>query len=235
MNGHCVRKTVRSLLPVACASLLAIGGCVPLVYHDGLPAWTPPEGMPELSIGCHRMFSSDGWSDSLKSTWYLTPGARVGLARPPRALDLGLTSVLWTDSGGGPEAALFAVLGVGYQQPDGCLVSRISFYLLGFSEEGTQSFFSAEEPVCQFSVLGGLGARTDRTHLSFGGRSNFQGFGPVLLVDHSFGPASLRLEGSLMLSTFNLLFSRLKEVERLPPMLTIGLTVGGPAPQGKDK
>jgi hypothetical protein len=59
-----------------------------------------------------------------------------------------------------------------------------------------------------------------------GGRIGRLGFGPVFLVGHSFGPVDLRLEGSYV-------FPRTDEAEGT--LLSVGLTVAGPAPQGRNK
>jgi hypothetical protein len=115
------------------------------------------------------------------------------------------------------------VLGVGYQGHDLFVIGRISLYLLGINKEGVLSFFGVKEPSSQGSFLVGYGARAAKTHLSFGSRFNLAGLGPVLLVDHSFGPVSMRLEGSYLVSIW-------RGIERVPSLLTVGLTVGGPAP-----
>jgi len=57
---HDIRTVVHFVLLMAAAVLLAGSACLPPVaWHDGLPAWSPPAGKPEASIGYHRMFWSE--------------------------------------------------------------------------------------------------------------------------------------------------------------------------------
>jgi len=214
---HSVRGTARLLMPFACAALLAMGGCVapPITFHDGLPAWAPPAGRPEASIGYQRMY----WYVEGQSTssWYLTPVFRVGLARPPLAADVGLTSAVF-ESDGHFGALLGPAFAIGYQTQTASFIVRPGAYVLGISDEETDFF---DEPLWQVSLLGGNGYRAGRTHVSGGGRIGRLGIGPVLLVGHSFGSVDLRLEGSYM-------FPRTDEAEGT--LLSVGLTVGGPAP-----
>ncbi len=213
---QCVRGAVRSLLLFACAALLAIGGCVG-AYHDGLPAWTPPAGKAEGSIGYHRMY----WARGSGSAGYLTPGVRSGLLRTPLAADIGLTSVVM-GSGGGFGAMLGPVLGIGYQTGNACFIVRPSAYMLGFSSVGVGF------PLWwQVSLLAGNSAQTGSTHFSGGGRASEFAAGPVLLVDHSFGSDNVRLEGSYMLPY--------GAHTATDGQLTVGLTVGGTAPQSEEE
>jgi hypothetical protein len=213
------------LLLFACAALLAIGGCVG-AYHDGLPAWTPPAGKTESSIGYHRPF----WPDGGGSSWYLTPGVRSGLLQPPLAGDIGLTSVVM-ERGGKFGALLGPVLGIGYQSSNFCFVVRPSAYVVGFSGGGGRFFLW-----WQVSLLAGNSAQAGRTHVSGGGRANATGAGPVLLVDHSFGSVNLRLEGSYMFpygGSYNMFPGG--TYTPTDGQLTVGLTVGGPAPQSEEE
>jgi hypothetical protein len=211
---HSVRGTVRLLVPFACAALLALSGCV-VAYHDGLPAWTPPAGRTEGSIGYHRVLSPG----SSSGIWYLTPGARIGLARPPLAADVGLASAVVAD-GGDMTAMLGPVLGIGYQGSSVCIVLRPSAYLLCFS--GGEVVAS---PWWQVSLLAGSSVQSGRTHISGGGRASQFGAGPVFLVDRSYGPVNLRVEGSYMLPYATYVYGPYSDGQ-----LTLGLTVGGPAP-----
>jgi hypothetical protein len=214
------------LLLFACAALLAIGGCVVAyhvgAYHDGLPAWTPPAGKAEGSIGYHRLF----WPDGGGSSWYLTPGVRSGLLQPPLAGDIGLTSVVM-ERGGEFVALLGPVLGIGYQRSNFCFVVRSSAHMLGFFGGGVGFPLWG-----QVSLLAGNSAQTGRTHVSGGGRIGRLGMGPVLLVDHSFGSVNLRLEGSYMFPNGR---SRGLVYTATDEQLTVGLTVGGSAPQSEDE
>jgi hypothetical protein len=219
---HSVRGSARSLVPLACAALLAVGGCVapPITFHDGLPAWSPPAGKPEGSIGYHRMY----WflEGESSSEWYLTPGFRVGLARPPLAVDVGLTSAVF-ESDGHFGALLGPAFAIGYQTQSASFLVRPGAYVLSITEEDIETGF--DDPLWQVSVLGGNGYKAGRTHVSGGARIGRLGVGPVVLVGHSFGPVDLRLEGSYM-------FPRTDEAEGT--LLSVGLTVGGPVPQGED-
>jgi len=214
-----VRETTRPLLLFACAALFAVSGCPmpPIAFHDGLPAWTPGPGKPEGSIGYHRMY----WSEGERPLWYLTPGFRFGLAQPPGAADIGLTSVV-VEGGGEFAAVLGPTLGIGYQQRDFSVVVRPSAYVLVIGVGDVQF---ADEPFWQVALLAGNGTRAGETHVSGGGRVSRYGVGPVLLVGHSYGPVDLRLEGSYM-------FPHSEAEGRL---LTVGLTIGGPAPEREDE
>lgn len=215
-----VRGTVQPLLLFACVALLATSGCVapPIAFHDGLPAWTPEPGRAEGSVGYHRMF----WSEGSGSFWYLTPGVRFGLARPPLTADVGLTSVVIT-SGGEFGALLGPVLGIGYRSPNFCVVGRPSLYVLGIGGGSVQ--FNLSDAIWQFSLLAGNGTQAGKVHFSGGGRISEYGVGPVLLVGYSLGSVDLRAEASYMLPNSDLAEGQL---------LTVGLTVAGPAPKSEN-
>ena len=215
-----VRSFVRSALFLAALALLAIGGCVmpPIAFHDGLPAWTPSTGRTEGSIGYHRMY----WSEGEGSVWYLTPGIRAGLARPPMAADAGLTSVV-VENGGRFGALMGLTLGIGYQNKDMSVIARPGAYFMSISPDGVE--FGFDDPLWQVSVLGGSRFTPGRSHVSGGGRISRFGVGPALLVGHSVGPVVLRLEGSYTFPYNDNATGRL---------LTVGLTVGGPAPSQTD-
>ena len=209
---QCVRATVRPLLLLACAALLAIGGCLG-AYHDGLPAWSPPAGQSAASVGYHWQYSP-GFGFG-----YLTPGARIGLGQPPLAADFGFTSAVVVGSGVA-VAALGPVIGIGYQGSSVSFMLRPSAYLLGISTSGV-GFFSS----WQASLLAGNSVQAGKTHISGGGRFSQHTVGPVLLIGHSLGALDLRLEGSFQFGTLD------SEQTRL----TVGLTVGGPAPQAEEE
>ncbi len=186
-----LRETARRLLLLACTALLAGSGCV-IAYHDGLPAWTPPAGRAEGSIGGHWV---SGSGSGVSNLWYLTPGFRFGLPRlGSLAADLGLSSVV-TAGDGGYTAVLGPVLGIGYQRPSFGFVVRGSMYLVGFGTGGTAIL----GPNWQVALLAGNGGQPDRTHISGGLRGSVYGAGPILLLDRDVGPVNLRVEGSYML------------------------------------
>lgn len=214
---QCVPVIARSLPLFACAALLAVGGCVvpPFAFHDGLPAWTPPPGKPEASIGYHRMYwFLEGQSSS---EWYLTPVFRVGLTPPPMQVEAGLTSMVY-ESDGHFGAMLGPVIGFGHRGQDASFLLRPGAYVLSISDQDADFF---DDPFWQVTMLVGNGYRARRVHASGGGRISRLGVGPVFLVGHSFGRVDLRLEGSYM-------FPRTDEAQGT--LLSVGLTVGGPAP-----
>jgi hypothetical protein len=213
---HSVRQTVRSLVPLVCAALLAIGGCfAPITFHEGLPAWTPPAGKVEGSVGYHRMY----WfaEDENADAWYLTPGFRVGLAVPPLAAEVGLTSVV-VENDGEFAALLGPTLGIGYQKPGFCFVARPSLSVFSITKEDVE--FNLSDAYWQLSLLAGNGYEPDRLSLSGGGRISDHGVGPVFLVDRTLGPVSLRLEGSYMFRYND---------NAVGQLLSVGLSVAGPA------
>lgn len=216
-----IRPFVRSALLLAALALLASSACVPpIAFHDGLPAWTPEPGRADGSIGYHRAYWSRGEYSS--SGWYLTPGVRFGFLQPPFGADVGLTSAVRI--GDGFAALLGPLWGIGYQTRHLSLVVRPSAYVVSISEGGVQ--FGFDDLLWQVSLLAGNGAQSGKTHVSGGGRISRYGIGPVLLVDHSYGRVSLRLEGSYLLP-------RTEEAEGR--LLTVGCTIGGPAPQDQDE
>lgn len=250
---HSVRGNVRLLKPVAWAALLAIVSCAypPFVFHDGLPAWTMPAGKVEGNIGYHRMYWSAPVDTSAyiftpidTSFWCLTPGVRYGLARPPLAAEVGLTSVIMhrevykvdslgmpvVDSLGMPvsegtyEAMFGPMLGIGYRTPNFCVVARPSIYLIGITKDTTENRF-LRDAYYQLSVLAGNGFKPGRFNFSGGARISDYGMGPVILVDKGLGPVSLRLEGSYMFPRGPLSAGNL---------LSVGLSVAGPALQSDD-
>jgi hypothetical protein len=220
-----VRAIVRPLVLFACTALLAAGGCVapPIAFHDGLPAWTPGPGKPEASIGYQRLY----WYNSGEyqgSTWYLTPGVRCGLAKPPLAADVGLTSAV-LENDWQFAALVGASMGVGYQSKNASVIVRPGAYFMSIIPgSGVQWGFN--DLFWQVSVLAGNGVQTSKTHFSAGGRIGKLGIGPVLLVDHSVGPVNCRLEASYM-------FPRTDDTEGR--LMTLGLTIGGPAPESEDE
>jgi hypothetical protein len=242
---HSVRGTVRLLVPVVCAALLAIVSCAypPFVFHDGLPAWTMPAGKVEGNVGYHRMYWSvpedtTAWYPTPFDTsfWCLTPGVRYGLAHPPLAAEVGLTSVIMhrevykVDSLGMPESegtyeAMFGpMLGIGYRTPNFCVVARPSIYLIGITKDTTENRF-LRDAYYQLSVLAGNGFKPGRFNFSGGARISDYGMGPVFLVDKGLGPVSLRLEGSYMFPRGPLSAGHL---------LSVGLSVAGPALRNDD-
>jgi hypothetical protein len=163
------------------------------------------------------------WSEGEGSAWYLTPGVRFGLLRPPLAADIGLTSVV-VESDGEFGAMIGPVLGIGHQSPNFSVIVRPSAYVLSIFGGDVQ--FGLDDPFWQVSLLAGNGTKAGKTHISGGGRIGRLGIGPVLLVGQSLGPVDLRLEGSYM-------FPRTEETAGR--LLTVGLTIGGPAPQSEDE
>jgi hypothetical protein len=251
-----VRGTVRSLLPFACAAVLAVGGCAvpPFAFHDGLPAWTMPAGKVEGNIGYHRMYWSAPVDTSAyiftpidSSFWSLTPGVRYGLARPPLAAEVGVTSAIMhrevyevdslgmpvVDSLGMPvsegtyEAMFGPMLGIGYRTPGFCVVARPSIYLIGISSDSmyTKDRRFLLDAYYQLSVLVGNGFQPGRFNFSGGGRISDYGMGPVILVDKGLGPVSLRLEGSYMFP---------RGTQSSGQLLSVGLSVAGPTLQEDD-
>ena len=219
-----VRASVRPLLLIACVALLATGGCVlpPIVFHDGLPAWTPGAGKPEGSIGYHRIY----WYNSgeyVGSAWYLTPGFRVGLGRPPLAADIGLTSMV-VESDGEFGALVGAALGIGYQRQNFGFMVRPSAYVMSIG--GGDVRFGLDDPLWQFSLLAGNGNQPGAVHFSGGGRVGRLGVGPVFLADRTVGPVNLRLETSYTFAYNDDAAGRL---------LSVGFTIGGPAPGSDDE
>jgi hypothetical protein len=220
-----VRGIVRPLVLFACTALLAAGGCVapPIAFHDGLPAWTPGPGRPEASIGYQRLYMYNS-GEYGGSAWYLTPGFRCGLAQPPLAADVGLTSaVLESDWEFG--ALIGAAMGVGYQSKNASVIVRPSAYFMAIIP-GSPVQWGFDDPFWQVSLLAGNGNQSGQMHVSGGGRIGKLGIGPVFLADHSVGQVNLRLEASYM-------FPRTDEAAGR--LLTVGLTVGGPAPEGEDE
>jgi hypothetical protein len=205
---------MRGCLPIAVAALLVTTSCVmaPVAFHDGLPAWTPAPRKAEASVGYHRMF----WSEDSNSIGYLTPGVRVGLARPPLAAEVGLTSMIMVEEGD-MMALLGPEFGIGYQNQYVSIVGRPTLHLLSFY--GDTVLFGADQ-WWQFSLLVGNSYRTGKVHVSAGGRMSEYGIGPLVLVDGSLGPVNLRIEGSYMVPN-----SEYVEGE----LLSVGLTVAGPA------
>jgi hypothetical protein len=120
------------------------------------------------------------------------------------------------------------VLGFSREEHDFCVTTRLSWYMVGVNKDGVRDWF--DESYTAASVFFGNSAQSARTHLSGGFRTNTWGIGPVLLLDHSLGPASLRLEGSYMVAILNRLLADPLGVDKVPPMLTLGLTIAGPAP-----
>jgi hypothetical protein len=120
-------------------------------------------------------------------------------------------------------AGLGPVLGLGYQSYNFNLVARPSLFVLYVSGEDVS--FSLRGAYWQVSLLAGNRYQAGTVHLSGGGRMSDYGIGPVVLVGRSFGPVDLRLEGSFM-------FPRGEATGRL---LTLGLTIGGPAPKSEDE
>jgi hypothetical protein len=247
---HSVRGKVRLLKPVACAALLAIVGCAvpPFAFHDGLPAWTMPAGKVEGNIGYHRMYwhvpaDTSSWYPMAidSSFWYLTPGVRYGLARPPLAAEVGVTSVIMQrevyefdslgmpmpDSKGTYEAMFGPMLGIGYRTPSFCLVARPSLYLIAITEDTiyTKDLRFLRDAYFQLSLLAGNGFKPGRFNFSGGCRISDYGMGPVVLVDKGLGPVSLRLEGSYI-------FPRGSQSDG--QLLSFGLSVAGPALQSDD-
>jgi hypothetical protein len=221
-----VRGIVRPLVLFACTALLAAGGCVapPIVFHDGLPAWTPGQGRPEASIGYQRIYLYNS-GEYRGSAWYLTPGVRCGFGQPPLAADVGLTSVV-LESDWEFAALIGAAAGVGYQSKNASVMVRPSAYFMAIIPGNDVQF--AKRPgdlFWQVSLLAGNGNQTDQTHVSGGARIGKLGIGPVLLVDNSVGPVNCRLEASYM-------FPRADAEGRL---LSVGLTFGGPAPESGDE
>jgi hypothetical protein len=216
------RPFVRSALFLAALALLASSACVPpITFHDGLSAWTPEPGRAEGSVGYHRLYWPGGGGGSI---WYLTPGVRCGLRQSPLVGDIGLTSVVII--GGGIWAAMLGpALGIGYQTRNFCFVVRPSAYMLSFYSGGVHF----RDPLWQVSLLAGNRAQSGKTHISGGCRASKLGGGPVLLVDHSVGPVNLRLEGSYMLQYETYVYGPYSNGQ-----LTVGLTVGGPAPSQSD-
>ncbi len=217
-------RTVRPLLLLAGAVLLVAGCAAPVVFHDGLPAWAPGPGSPEATIGYHRMYFYD-LGHYQGSTGYLTPGFRIGLARPPTAADIGLTSVVYGRAL--TFAALVgATLGLGYQSTNASVMIRPSAYFLAVGTEGFGADWDFSDPLWQVSLLAGNGNQLGATHVSAGGRVGELGIGPVLMVDRTAGGVNLRFEASYM-------FPRALDTEGR--LLTVGFTVGGPAPQSEDE
>ena len=164
------------------------------------------------------------------SFWSLTPGVRYGLARPPLAAEVGLTSVIMhreVESEGTYEAMFGPMLGIGYRTPNFCVVARPSIYLIGISSDTaiTNNLRFLRDAYFQLSVLAGNGFQPGRFNFSGGGRLSDYGMGPVLLVDKGLGPVSLRLETSYMFP---------RGVQSSGQLLSVGLSVAGPALQNDD-
>jgi hypothetical protein len=211
-----VRAIVRLVPFVACAALVAAGGCaLPFAYHDGLPAWTPPPGATEASIGYQRVFVMQ----ERGSAWYVTPGARVGLAEPPLVADAGLTGMV-VESEGEFGAALGPFVGIGYQFGSVGVILRPGAYMLAMA--GGNWYYSIDEPLWQVSLLAGNGFASGNTHVSGGFRVSRLAVGPVLLADQNAGAVNLRLELSYM-------FPRTSDITGR--VLTVGIAVGGPMRQ----
>jgi len=188
-----------------------------------MPAWAPGPGEPEANLGYQRVFYYSS-GEYQGSAWYLTPGFRCGLARPPLAADVGLTSaVIENDWEFG--AIVGAGAGIGYQSNSVSVMVRPSMYFMSIVP-GSGVQWGFDEPLWQVSLLAGNGVQSGQTHVSAGGRIGRLGIGPALLVDHSVGPVNLRLETSYM-------FPRTSEAEGR--LLTVGLTVGGPVSQDEDE
>jgi hypothetical protein len=234
-----VRGSVRSLAPFACVAVLAIVSCAvpPFAFHDGLPAWTMPAGKVEGSIGYHRMYwypeeDTSSYYPTLNDTsfWCLTPGVRYGLARPPLAAEVGVTSVIMhreVDSAGTYEAMLGPMLGIGYRTPGFCVVARPSLYLIGITKDTmvTKNLRFLRDAYFQLSLLAGNGFRPGRFNFSGGARISDYGMGPVFLADRNLGPVSLRLETSYMFP---------RGSQSSGQLLSVGLSAGGPALQTDD-
>jgi len=206
---HDIRTVVHFVLLMAAAVLLAGSACLPPVaWHDGLPAWSPPAGKPEASIGYHRMF----WSEVEGSAWYVTPGLRVGLARPPTAVDIGLVSMMAFD-GGDFGLLVGPAFGIGRSDDEMSAMFRASIYF------GAGSGFWP-----QASVLVGNGYRARGVNLAVGGRASMLGTGPVAVAGANLGGVELRGELSYMLS--------MPGSWATGRALTVGLTVAAPTGPG---
>ncbi len=222
-------SAMRTSLVAAAMVLLGLGvSCIPPVaFHDGLPAWAPPESDVEWRVGWQRLAVSGADSFNVLgrhysrpdfSVNYLTPGMRIGLRRPPRVMDVGLASAMMADRDG--FSALFgATFGFGYAARNLSVMFRPSVYLVDFYSDkldGTGVDFGYWS---QASFLVGTGYRSPGWSIAAGGRASPFSAGPLAVVGVNLKPAEFRAEFSYLFPVTDYASGR---------VLTVGLTAAAP-------